>query len=71
MVSTSRRGLRASLSRVASASHRRLTNRFAGKVAVDFTDLGEQTLKNIARPDPCLCGWPERSCSQSAHRRAL
>ena len=31
-----------------------------GKVPVEFTDLGEQTLKNIARPIRSLCGWPER-----------
>jgi hypothetical protein len=50
MASTSQPVLRASPNRVASASRLRLTNRLSAKFAIEFTDLGEQSLRNIGRP---------------------
>ena len=47
---TSRRGLRASQNLAASASRLSAYDQVRGKVGVEFADLGEQNLKNIARP---------------------
>ena len=47
---TSQRGLRASQNPAASASRLSAYDQVQGKVRVEFADLGEQNLKNIARP---------------------